>query len=383
MPLAEEMNMRYNIDGLIYWAPTRKHRGWILHKDSPSPPPAPDYAAQARTQGAANLQSTIAGSILNRPNEVTPYGTKTWTPSGTYTVPGAEGNAPVDIPMFNSSIEFSPLGQQRFDQEQRINTQLGGLAESGIGRVQEQFGTPFDMSKVPDMPVTPDVAGREAVTAALLERQAPQMQRARMAKENNLLIQGHNRGGEAWNASQDDLNRGENDARLAAIVAGGQEQSRLFGLGTTARERAIQEQSTLRNIPLNEINALRTGAQITNPTFSGNVPVGTPQAGNFAQAGQLQGQYDQGLYNSQVAQANQGNQALATGVGTALMFLSDRRLKRNIKRIGTHRLGIGVYSYDYVWGQSDIGVMADEVLEVMPEAVSMFGEYMAVDYGKL
>lgn len=310
--------MKYNVDGLLYWAPTKKGRGWIVYKDAPSPPPAPDYAAQARTQGAANLQSTIAGSILNRPKETTPYGTKTWTPAGTYTVPGAEGNAAVDIPLFDSNIEFSPLGQERFDQEQRINTNLGGLAESGIGRVQDQFGTPFDMSKVPDLPVSPDVAGREAVTAALLDRQAPAMQRMRQAKENDLLIQGHNRGGEAWNAAQDDLNRGENDARLAAVMAGGQEQSRLFGLGTTARERAIQEQSTLRNLPLNEINALRTGAQITNPTFSGNVPVGTPQAGNFAQAGALQGQYDQGVYNAGVGAANSGNSALAGLAGTGM-----------------------------------------------------------------
>lgn len=286
---------------------------------SPKPPPAPDYTGQARTQGAANLQSTIAGSILNRPNEITPYGTKTWRPSGSYTIPGAEGNPAVDIPMFNSEIQFSPLGQERFDQEERINTKLGGLAESGINRVQDQFGTPFDMSKVPDMPVSPDVAGREAITAALLDRQAPQMQRMRQSKENDLLIQGHNRGGEAWNASQDDMNRGENDARLAAIMAGGDEQSRLFGLGTTARERAIQEQSTLRNLPLNEINALRTGAQITNPTFSGNVPVGTPQAGNFAQAGQLQGQHDQGVYNAGVGSANSKNSAMAGLAGTAAM----------------------------------------------------------------
>lgn len=379
---------RYNIDGTHYWLPTIKPGGdLILHKSSPDPPPPPDYAGQARTQGAANLQSTIAGGILNRPNEYTPYGSKKWTQTGTYTVPGAEGNAPVDVPLFDSNINFTPLGQERFDQEQRINRDLGALAESGIDRVEGQFGTPFDMSKVPNLPVSPDVAGREAVTAALLDRQAPQLQRARTAKENALMIQGHNRGGEAWNASQDDLNRGENDARLAAIMAGGGEQSRLYSLGQNARQQAIQEQSILRNLPLNEINALRTGAQITNPTFNGNVPIGTPQAGNFAQAGQLQGQYEQGVYNADVAKTNSANSNAASGIGSALamaaMFFSDRSLKTNIKRIGTHRLGIGVYSYDYVWGESDIGVMADEVLEVMPQAVTTIGGYMAVDYSML
>jgi hypothetical protein len=64
--------------------------------------------------------------------------------------------------------------------------------------------------------------------------------------------------------------------------------------------------------------------------------------------------------------------------------LSDRRLKTNIQRIGTHRLGIGIYSYDYVWGEHAVGVMADEVKTVMPEAVVRGADgYDRVDYSKL
>lgn len=63
---------------------------------------------------------------------------------------------------------------------------------------------------------------------------------------------------------------------------------------------------------------------------------------------------------------------------------SDRRLKTNIKRIGTHRLGIGIYEFDYVWGEHATGVMADEVKTVMPEAVTRHPSgYDMVDYGKL
>jgi len=63
---------------------------------------------------------------------------------------------------------------------------------------------------------------------------------------------------------------------------------------------------------------------------------------------------------------------------------SDRRLKTNIKRIGTHRLGIGIYEFDYVWGEHATGVMADEVKTVMPEAVTRHSSgYDMVDYSKL
>lgn len=50
-------------------------------------------------------------------------------------------------------------------------------------------------------------------------------------------------------------------------------------------------------------------------------------------------------------------------------IISDRRLKSNVVRIGTHPLGIGIYEYD-IFGERQRGVMADEVEAVMPEAVT-------------
>ncbi len=59
----------------------------------------------------------------------------------------------------------------------------------------------------------------------------------------------------------------------------------------------------------------------------------------------------------------------AVTIGAAALF-SDRRLKENIKRISTNLLGIGIYEFNYVWDKiKHIGVMADEVKQVMPEAV--------------
>jgi hypothetical protein len=66
---------------------------------------------------------------------------------------------------------------------------------------------------------------------------------------------------------------------------------------------------------------------------------------------------------------------MASGMGG-----SDRRLKKDIKRIGTHKLGIGLYEWTYLWGKKAIGVMADELRKVMPEAVTNFFGYDMVDY---
>ena len=57
--------------------------------------------------------------------------------------------------------------------------------------------------------------------------------------------------------------------------------------------------------------------------------------------------------------------------------VSDPSVKQNVVRIGTHPLGIGLYLFEYKPGfrvddhhRRHFGVMADEVEQVMPEAVS-------------
>ena len=67
---------------------------------------------------------------------------------------------------------------------------------------------------------------------------------------------------------------------------------------------------------------------------------------------------------------------------------SDRRIKTDIVRMGTHPLGIGLYLFRYLDLYSSIegegwflGVMADEVENVLPEAVSVGPRgYKRVDY---
>ncbi len=65
---------------------------------------------------------------------------------------------------------------------------------------------------------------------------------------------------------------------------------------------------------------------------------------------------------------------------------SDPALKHNIARVGTHPLGIGLYLFDYKPGTGQpagrqFGVMADEVEQVLPQAVVLHPDgYRVVDY---
>jgi hypothetical protein len=69
----------------------------------------------------------------------------------------------------------------------------------------------------------------------------------------------------------------------------------------------------------------------------------------------------------------------------ATAFASDRRLKENIELVGVTDNGYNWYEFNYRSDKSRRyrGVMAHEVMEVMPEAVSRVNGYLQVDYGML
>jgi hypothetical protein len=91
-----------------------------------------------------------------------------------------------------------------------------------------------------------------------------------------------------------------------------------------------------------------------------------------------------------------GSDSNESGSAEDMSFLrttgsSDRAIKTAIVKIGTHPLGIGLYLFDYKADYQaacgtgrQFGVMADEVEQVIPEAVSMGHDgYKVVDYGML
>ena len=64
------------------------------------------------------------------------------------------------------------------------------------------------------------------------------------------------------------------------------------------------------------------------------------------------------------------------GAISGMTMVSDRRLKTNIFRVGTHPLGVGLYLFNYIAEVSSVaghgrqfGVMADEVEACLPDAV--------------
>lgn len=93
-----------------------------------------------------------------------------------------------------------------------------------------------------------------------------------------------------------------------------------------------------------------------------------------------------------VRDLTRSGQGTGTDGGTGTMqMMSDRNVKEEVVKIGDHPLGIGLYLFVYKPEYRDkcgcgrqFGVMADEVEQVMPEAVSVHPDgYKVVDYAML
>lgn len=149
------------------------------------------------------------------------------------------------------------------------------------------------------------------------------------------------------------------------------------------RQNQIAEAMQQRGFSLNEINAIISGQQVGMPSFQGYNQAGLGQGVDYSGAASQQFQAGMDKQNM----ANQATGQLMQGIGgmasTAMMF-SDRRVKRDIRRIGKHPRGFGIYRYRYIGERGErIGVIAQEVQRVAPELVGSVRGVLQVDYSRL
>lgn len=479
---------------------------------------APDPYATAAAQTTSNQQTANYNADLNRVSQYTPYGNSVYTQTGT---------TPSGAPQWRQDVTLSPLAQQELENEQKQDAALSnlgfGLADQagkafsnpldtsglpalsgaptagsiqnsyggygnvqtgigGYGKAQTSLGdtgkiqSSLDYSKLPQLYGGNDFQQSARDTANAVYQQAasrldPQWTNTQNQQDAKLANQGVLFGTGAYGKAQTQLDQARNDAynqaNYSSILAGNDEQQRLFQdslaqrqqlagevttagnfansaqaqkyaqalssgnfanagqqqnyeqalgsgafanaaqqqaygqsqgnasfanaaqqqryaqdlsgaqFGNQARAQGLTEATNLRNLPLNELNALRSATQIANPQFSA-----VPQSN--AAGTDIQG----AIYKSAELDAANSNNFMngLFGLGSAAITkYSDRRLKRDIKRIGeTPIMKLPLYAFRYLWDDVlHVGVMAQEAIKVCPKAVSIRHGFMAVDYSVL
>jgi hypothetical protein len=292
----------------------------------PDAPAAPDPQATIAAQTAGNKETAISNAALNRVNQVTPYGNSTYTTNGT----DANG-----IPEYTQTTSLAPAQQQLLDQSNQGSIALGNTKLGMLDQVSNSYANPIDTSGAPGIassagrpmfnPQDYSAAQKQAQDAAYYKNTSyldPQFEQGQKAMDNSLINQGITQGTEAYNNAQGNFGRTKqaayDDARRSAISEGNQEQNTLYNQGAQTNQQQysqglsdanlrnssnsqfLQQLFALRNQPLNEYNALNTGSQVTNPTFT-SVP--TASQANTDVAGITNDAYKNqlGAYNAAAA----------------------------------------------------------------------------------
>lgn len=246
-------------------------------------PEAPDYKGAAIEQGKLNKEAAQYEAGVNRPTEIDPYGQRTWRLKE-----GADPNNPKPGDWVVETSLAAPQ-QQLLDLENQNSLAYGQTAQDAITRVRSQMGEDFDTSQLAaksgiQLPSSTEEfnADRARLEKAIYDSQAsrldPRFEAQQQSLAAQMAAQGLDSGNRAYRLNQDALGRERTDAygqaQRDAIMGGEQMQSSrianmlsLISGQRQERQADFEEQAYLRQLPLNEANALRTGAQVSNPNF--------------------------------------------------------------------------------------------------------------------
>lgn len=445
-----------------------------MGKDQPK---APDPKDTGAAQTGTNVGTAIANTMMGFVDQKTPWGKLKYDQTGTYEYKDPYTGKKYEIPTFKATQVLNNKQKELNKVNNATQLNLATLAKDQSSRLGDLLSTPFSLDSAPaaasiddlqnpdyrQFDDAPDLAtsfadagditktygandfsaDRTKVEQALMDRMQPYLDKQRTALDAKLANQGIRLGSTAYSSAQDDIGRQENDARLANIIAAGQEQSRLVGMdrdratfenaaqqqkygqllgratfGNNAtqqnfgndnqinaqnnaietqrfndqltrmneqnrlRQQSIDEQFAERNQPINEISSLLGGTQVKDPTWANADTASIPTTDY---AGIINQDFANRMQAYQAQQAQIGG--LLGGIGSIFGALSDRRAKKDIRPAG-RLMGHKLHAYRYKGEPKDapktIGVMAQEVEKTRPDAVTTGPDGLKrVQYGRL
>ena len=322
-----------------------------------SGPSAPDPMQTAQAQAGMNRDTAITQMQLGTGKQVNPWGTVSYQQGPERTFTDSQGNV-VSTPTYTQNTQLTRPQQKIFNQGQGAQLNLAELANDQSGFLKGYLDKPFKYGNQKVENWAYDLGA---------QRLDPRMEQQRAATETRLANQGIAPGSRAWETAMAQQGETQNDAYNQLMLNG--------------RQMAFSEALAQRNQPLNEISALMSGSQVSNPATMGAAPMATPGVGGVDYSGLV------GQKFAADTSAYQSKMGGLFGLGAAgITAFSDERLKTDIRRIGKTDAGVPLYIYRF-FGSPEIhvGVLAQELLQTQPDAVVTNDPsgYLKVAYGKV
>ena len=263
------------------------------------------------------------------------------------------------------------FGRERTDAYQQAN--YGAIA-AGRDEAAQLFGQDVTRRGI-------DTGEEDAMSAFRNQAQGQDFQQSMASRGTQFGERG----------AESELARATREQQFSEQLRGGEQQfqqeKQASAYNTQLRQQQIAEEMQRRGFTLNEINALLTGQQVDTPDMPGFQNATKSDATQYMRAAESGFQAEMDVFSAEQQQAQMMMDG-ATSMGGA--FMSDIRLKKNIKEIGGHpTLPLSLYSW--TWNDAAVtlgvswmpteGVIAQEVMRVFPEAVIQTDSgMMAVNY---
>lgn len=347
-----------------------------LNNPTPPSPSAGLDAAQnvAKGQQTYNTQAgemSQAGSMVNQNNV---YGGVNYAQTGV---------GPNGVPIYSANTTLSPTQQNLY------NLLTGTQATAGQQAGNLLSGANYGSTD----PATAIGNSTSGITGNLMsgwyQSQQPFMTTAVQQLDTQLRNQGLAPGQQGYDNAMRALQTNQMNA--------------VSGAASAFTPQAFQMASGLYTLPMTMAESLGSFGSPTTPNSSFvNAPGLNIAPADLTGATATENKMLMDQYNAQLQQQQNmmsglfgiptallggwasspsGGSALTTMGKAVLGGWSDRRLKKEIKRLGTTTNGLPYYSFRYIWGgPPKIGLMADEVEKVNKGAVTEIDGFKQVNY---
>ena len=327
-----------------------------MGKSAPSPPKPPDYTKLVQEQSKANLEALVKSAGINAVDVYAPWGSTTFerNPDGT---PKSQ------------NINLSPEQQALFGLQTNLAQAMAGGAVDAYRRIPTGE---FNFNGLPGAPGQGDFTQwgnqiSDAQYQRAMDLMRPEFDRRRNELEQRLADRGLPMSGENYQGEMSRFDRAVNEAQLGAardaLLSSGNEQSRMFGLAQTSRDKAIAEALMQRNQPYNELAMLQGGPQMPLPNQQ-QLPAYQLQPADTMGAANMVYQGQMNRYNAQMANYQSNMQGLMGLAGAGLSLFSSIDYKDRIGEApavleGLKALPVDVWAYKWD-GKPHIGVYAED-----------------------
>lgn len=252
-----------------------------------APDPTPPRETSAAQTGSS-VSTSIANAFLQNMDETTADGTKTFDQTGSYSFKDPYTGQSYTVPRFSVTQTLSDAQQGIKDQNDRASLNLSTLGANLSGTLGDQLTDNFQL-------------GNEPVESRLFElgrkRLDPMFAQRDEDLRTRLANQGIKAGSQAYDREIGNQGQQQNDAYNQLLLQG--------------RGQASNELLTEDNQRINQISALLSGGQVSQPNFMTGANVGAiPTTDNAA----IIGNYDNAMMN-QWRQNQAATGSLIGGIG--------------------------------------------------------------------